>query len=88
MNQEQALSQWGERFHRWVIASAELGLTPSRDAEETIAREHIADMSQTLVDMLLRSYAPNQVANLIAHGAYLTFADMVRHYVKEPGEAK
>ena len=40
-------------------------------------------MAETLVDALLRQYAPTQAATAIALGAYLTLAEMINCYVPE-----
>ena len=84
MSQEADLINWLERFSQWTFAAAEPSANASRSAQDTIAGTELLGMAQTLVDGLLQGgYAPNQAAVAIAHGAYLTFAEMIRYYVQE-----
>ena len=85
MSPEQALTHWSTRFFEWSIVAAD----PADAANEAEARawmEGITDMAQTAVDGLLQAgYSSGETATALARGAYLTFAEMIRHYVPEGG---
>lgn len=84
MSQNEALQHWYNQFSLWAFSAAGPPENASSSAQETILRDQgLLEMAQTMADALLQAgYAPTQVAIAIAHGAYVTMAEMIHQMCK------
>ena len=84
MDKEEELNHLWARFFDWSVIAAEPATNAANIEQETAAQDPgLVEMAETLVDALLREYAPTQAATAIALGAYLTLAEMINRYVPE-----
>ena len=83
-SQEEAFTHWAGRIFEWSAVAADPSANAANYAQDRIAAERLEEMAKIPVDALLQDgYSPGQVTIALAHGAYLTVAEMVRQYVPE-----